>query len=123
MSDRTWIYTGLGVFVALALFPAWYGTLTRAEGAAPELVYPAAETECVESAEYMRAHHPALLGAWRQAAVREGATEYTSSTGAVHAISLTGTCMGCHDDRQTFCVRCHEYADVGPTCWECHVEP
>lgn len=123
MNDRKWIYTGLGAFVAIALFPAWYGAVGGGDAAPPELEYPATETECVESAEFMRAHHPALLDEWRDAAVREGRTEYTSSTGAVHTLSLTGTCMSCHDNEETFCARCHDYADVNPTCWECHVTP
>lgn len=118
-----WIYTGLGVFVAVVLFPMWYGAAAGGEPGAPELEYPD-EPACVESAEWMRAHHPALLDDWRDVAVREGHTEYESlTTGARHEISLTGTCMDCHDNQETFCVRCHDYADVDPTCWECHVEP
>ena len=117
-----WIYTGLGVFVAVALFPLWYDAITGADPAAPELEYPD-EAACVESAEWMRANHPSLLDAWRDDLVREGRVEYVASDGVRYTISLTGTCMECHDDRQTFCVRCHDYADVDPTCWECHVEP
>lgn len=123
MSDRKWIYGGLGVFLALVLFPVWYGATTEADVAAPELEYPADEAECVESVEYMRANHPALLDEWRDALVREGQVEYAATNGERYTISLTGTCMECHDNRETFCVRCHEYADVDPTCWECHVEP
>lgn len=123
MNDRKWIYTGLGLFVALALFPAWYGAFTGAAAAVPELEYPAHETECVESATYMRANHPALLDEWRDAVVRDGRTEYASTTGALHAMKLTGTCMNCHDNEEAFCGRCHEYADVNPTCWDCHVKP
>lgn len=123
MNDRKWIYAGLGVFVALVLFPAWYGALGSAEVRAPELELPADETACVESVEYMRANHPALLSTWRDALVRDGRAEYVASTGERYTISLTGTCMECHENRETFCVRCHDYADVNPTCWECHVEP
>lgn len=123
MSDRSWIYTALGAFVIVVLFPIWYGVLGGAEAGAPELEYPADETECIESAEYMRANHPTLLNGWRNSVVREGQTEFVSTTGERHTMSLTGTCMECHDNRETFCVRCHEYADVEPTCWECHVEP
>lgn len=123
MKDRPWIYTGIGVFLAVVLFPVWYGALAGDGTLAPELEYPEDETECVESAEFMRANHPALLVEWREGLVREGKTEYVSTSGVHHTASLTGTCMSCHDNRETFCVRCHEYADVDPTCWECHVEP
>ena len=33
------------------------------------------------------------------------------------------TCMGCHKSKERFCDRCHEYSDVTPPCWECHVAP
>lgn len=122
MTGRTWIYTGLGVFVAIALFPIWHGVLHSDAPAAPDLEYPE-EPACVESAEYMRANHPTLLNAWRDAVVRDGEVEYVSSTGEHYTMSLTGTCMECHQKRDTFCQRCHDYADVNPTCWSCHVEP
>lgn len=123
MSDRKWIYAGLGVFVVLVLFPVWYGAASGAEARAPELDYPADETACIEDTEYMRANHPVLLDDWRDGLVREGETEYVASSGERYTVSLTGTCMECHDNRETFCVRCHEYADVDPICWDCHVEP
>jgi hypothetical protein len=123
MNDRKWIYAGLGVFLALVLFPAWYDALEPAAAGAPELEYPADETACVESTEFMRANHPVLLNEWRNAAIRDGETEYVATNGEHYTISLTGTCMQCHDNRDTFCVRCHDYADVSPTCWDCHVEP
>jgi hypothetical protein len=122
MTGRTWIYTGLGVFLAVVLFPIWHGALNSEVPVAPELEYPE-EAACIESAEYMRANHPALLNEWRDAAVRDGEIEYISTTGERHTMSLTGTCMECHQSKETFCVRCHEYADVNPDCWSCHVEP
>lgn len=121
MSGRTWIYTGLGVVIALVLFPAWHGALNSDAAMAPELEYP--DGECIESAEYMRAYHPAMLNEWRDDVVRDGDVEFVSSSGEHFTKSLTGTCMECHQNRETFCVRCHEYADVDPTCWSCHVEP
>ncbi len=122
MTGRTWIYTGLGVFLAVVLFPIWHGVLNSEVPTAPDLEYPD-EAQCIESAEYMRANHPALLDHWRDAVVRDGEMEYVSSTGERHVMSLTGTCMECHRDREAFCVRCHDYTAVTPDCWSCHVEP
>jgi hypothetical protein len=123
MRDRPWILMGLVLLLAVALFPAWHGVLSGDEATPPDLELPLDSAGCVESTEYMIANHPALLNEWRDAVVREGRTEHVSADGKTHAISFTGTCMGCHKNRETFCLRCHEYADVQPTCWECHVEP
>ncbi len=124
MRDRKWVLTGLGVFVVVVLFPALYGVMAGADPAPPEVELPADETACVEPTEFMTANHPALLNEWRDAVVRDGEWNYVSSTGATFTMSLTGTCMECHDNRETFCQRCHEYADVDPVfCWDCHVEP
>ena len=54
--------------------------------------------------------------------VRNGETEYMSTSGEPHTMSLTGTCLSCHSNRDTFCTACHDYANVEPTCWDCHVE-
>jgi hypothetical protein len=105
-------------------FPIWQPLVAAGETAAPELEYPKGESKkpCVEPTEYMKANHMNLLDAWRDAVVREGLTKYTASTGETHDMSLTRTCLSCHTNRDTFCTKCHDYADVEPTCWECHVE-
>jgi hypothetical protein len=38
-------------------------------------------------------------------------------------MSLTQTCMRCHESRADFCDRCHAYAGAQPACWGCHVDP
>jgi hypothetical protein len=123
MSDRGRITAGLAVFVALVAFPLWQTLGTSADRARPELELPVDESSCVESTEYIRAYHMDLLNSWRTAVVRDGGREYTAASGKVYEMSLTGTCMGCHSNRDTFCTRCHDYADVAPRCWDCHVEP
>lgn len=123
MRDRKWIFSGLGVFAIAVLFPVWYGATAGRDTAPPELELPADADACVEATAFMTANHPVLLNEWRNAVVRDGRTEYVSATGTAYTMSLTGTCMGCHTNRETFCVRCHDYADVSPTCWDCHVEP
>ncbi len=94
---------------------------------------------CVESREWMVARHMDLLIDWRNQVVREGGSTHASVCfeGQEHMMSLTGTCMKCHESRQGFCAKCHEYADVSPVrplhyaaegngrirCWDCHVAP
>jgi hypothetical protein len=38
-------------------------------------------------------------------------------------MSLTGTCLDCHSDKEKFCDACHTYSAVDPYCWDCHVIP
>ena len=124
MGDKGKIVFGLAIFVILITFPFW-GRLAAgdAEAARPELEYPVNETACVEDTPFMTANHMDLLNQWRDDLVRDGVSEYTSSTGETYLKSLTKTCLNCHEDRDAFCTRCHDYADVQPTCWECHTTP
>jgi len=123
MNDFGKIIFGLIVFLVLATFPAWYGMVASGRGEAPEVELPADETQCVESLEFMKANHMNLLDEWRDALVREGQVEYTSETyGDTYEISLTRTCLDCHSNKEQFCDKCHNYADVDPYCWDCHVE-
>ncbi len=123
MSDRAKTLIGLAVVLILAAFPMWQTLVAADEAGRPELELPEDETQCVEDTEYMSARHLELLYRWRNAVVSEAETEYTSTSGDIYTMSLTGTCMDCHDNRETFCQRCHDYTDVAPTCWNCHVEP
>jgi hypothetical protein len=124
MSDKGKIFLGLGVLVVVVAFPFWYTLPAGSPGPKPELELPAGETQCVELKDYMTAHHMEILNQWRDAVVRQGQKDYTSKAyGKTYEMSLTGTCMGCHQKRDTFCNRCHNYADVNPYCWDCHLEP
>ena len=71
--------------------------------------------KCVEDTEYMTANHMDLLNQWRDAVVREGEKEYTSilrqeARDESHA-NLHGVPQ---PTRETFCNRCHDYANVEP---------
>ena len=123
MRDTVKITLGLGAFLVLAAFPFWNRLFAAGDAAAPELEVPENATRCVEATEYMTANHMDLLNRWRDAVVRQGRREYTSSSGEQYVMSLTGTCLGCHTSREAFCTRCHDYANVDPTCWDCHLEP
>jgi hypothetical protein len=124
MNDKGLIIAGLAVFLVLVTFPIWY-TLgaTGGAGARPQPEPPAGESNCIEDKAYMTANHMKLLFEWRNRVVREGKKDYTSSSGEQYEMSLTKTCMSCHTNKETFCDRCHNYADVQPLCWNCHLEP
>jgi len=94
--------------------------------------------KCVKEKDYMTGHHMDVLNEWRNAVVRGDDTEPAEINGQPCAMSLTGTCMGCHTSRENFCYKCHEYANVLPfqspcessgderprgiLCWDCHDE-
>lgn len=119
MHDTGKILVGLGLFGALVTAPVWYG-LGRGPGAPPELAKPATARQCVEPTAFMRARHMELLNAWRDSVVRDGNRVYVASDGQRHDMSLTGTCLRCHDAQDRFCDRCHAYAGVETFCWDCH---
>ena len=122
MRDKTRIAMGLGAFLVFAAFPVWAG-LGAADSAQPELEPAVDPSGCVEDTLGMVARHPGLLNEWRTAVVWGGERFYTSDSGREWEMSLTGTCMECHTSNEAFCQRCHDYADVAPTCWKCHVAP
>jgi hypothetical protein len=121
MRDRTMILAGLALCLGLITWPVWR-TLAAPPPAAPALARPANATECVAPTAYMRASHMVLLNDWRETVVRTGARTYRTPSGREVQMSLTGTCIrACHTDKAQFCDRCHDYASVKPTCWNCHV--
>jgi len=118
MFDAGKILVGLGVFVGLVTAPAWYG---KGKGGPPELARPAGGAkQCVEATAFMRARHMELLDGWRDAVVRGAEKIYVATDGQRHEMSLTGTCLRCHDDQDKFCNRCHAYAGVETFCFDCH---
>ena len=123
MSDRLKIGAGLAVGIVLLAFPVLHAVGASEGAAPPDLEMPEEATQCVEDTPFMQANHMNLVASWRNAVVRNGEREYASTTGVTYVMSLTGTCLDCHDNRETFCQRCHDYANVSPTCWDCHVEP
>ena len=117
------IIPGLIIFFLFMTFPFWFNIGGEAY-VTPELVLPEDHENCIESVEFIRAEHMTILDQWRDAYVRDGYGLYKSSlTGEMYAMSLTKTCMDCHDDKETFCDRCHDSVSVSPYCWDCHIEP
>ena len=123
MRDKIWVLAGLLAFLALITLPIWWDLAARTTSKGPDPVLPANEKQCVAPTEYMRTSHMELLIAWREQAVRNGDRAWHAFNGKTYTISLTGTCMNCHSNKADFCDRCHNYAGVSVTCWDCHIDP
>lgn len=132
MSSNGKVIVGLVLFVVVVTAPIW---LTLAGGGSRErptlqpAVAPAGwpsdkPLTCVLEKEQMNHWHMDLLDQWRDAVVRgTGERYHVSPDGTVHEMSLSKTCLGCHQDKVQFCDRCHDYVGVSPYCWDCHVDP
>lgn len=124
MAKRKLTFIFIGVFCLVMIVPFILGA-GKAQSA-PDLDLDTPQIaaldvkECVEPVEYMRSSHMALLDQWRSEVVREGATEYVSSSGQVFEMGLDETCLGCHSNPEEFCETCHEYNNVEVYCWDCH---
>lgn len=127
MRDSRYIIAGLIIFVVLFSFPFWSNVGKAATVPNPSLDTPAiqklSQKQCVEATEYMRADHMKLLEDWRNQVVREGKRIYIASDGKQYEMSLEKTCFECHSNKAQFCDQCHNYLDVQPDCWTCHIEP
>jgi len=121
MYDSGKVIAGLVIFVAIVTFPFWFGMGKAAPMPKPEILDKA--KKCVESREYMRAVHMYLLNVWRDQALRDANRIWVNERGEKVNISLQNTCMKCHSNKDKFCDRCHEYAEVKPNCWDCHFVP
>jgi hypothetical protein len=115
--------------------PFWYALGQRVSGQsdpAPSPALPTNAEHCIE--KDMRAQHMQVIDEWRDTVVREGITEKYKSTsfpGETYERSLTKTClMQCHATgdvdstvsvQERFCNECHEYANIRPNCWDCHL--
>lgn len=122
MHDAGKIVPGIIIFFVIVTFPFWYN-IAGGTAADPPVLEKAKEGPCVEDADWMRSHHMALLDEWRDEVVRNGNRTYKSGNGQAYEISLTKTCLGCHENRENFCNRCHDYVGENPYCWDCHIDP
>jgi hypothetical protein len=122
MRDRPIIYAGLFVFLALFTFPVWRNLAANATTKGPQQVVPVNAKECVAPIAYMRKSHMTLLYDWRDQVVRNNNRQFTAYNGKTYTRSLTKTCLECHGPKADFCERCHTYASVSITCWNCHVD-
>ena len=123
MQNKGPVFVGIVVFLALAAFPIWYNMATNKLDYVPELEKAAYGDDCVRDSAWMTAHHMDLLNEWRDQVVREGERYEVGSDGVEYERSLSNTSLSCHENKDQFCDRCHDYMGVKPYCWECHIIP
>ena len=128
MYDIGKISAGLLIFLCIITSPIWYNLgydVVRGAAANPDPKIPEAlqGQTCVAPKAKMITSHMSLLNTWRDKVVRDGDREYVAWNGKTYMISLTEGCMKCHSNKKEFCDQCHNYLDVNPYCWDCHVEP
>jgi len=135
MNNKVIIVAGLVIFVALATFPFWYVLAGAEKVPPPDRSRSEDGPRCIE--ENMVARHMSLLDEWRDDVVRGdgGRQVHESDYFKKHhpdkdpyEKSLTRTCLDCHRISEDYnsapsCAGCHDYANVRPACWDCHVEP
>ena len=123
------IIIGLIIFVGLVTFPYWnnFGKATVKPDPkldTPEILkLPESERKCVEAKSFIKTEHMKLLNEWRDWVVRDADGVYTNAEGRKYTMSLQNTCMKCHSNKTKFCDECHNYVDVKPYCWDCHIAP
>jgi hypothetical protein len=118
MYNAKFIIPGLIVFLLLVLFPFVKGFGTPEMKV--ELEKPKTAKQCVLKTEQMRDAHMVLLNEWRDMALREDKRVYTAPDGKKYDISLTNTCLQCHENKEKFCDKCHNEVGVDPYCFSCH---
>jgi len=123
MYDAGKIIIGLIVFLIIITFPVWYNVAMGNATYFPQLEYPADAEQCVADSAYIRASHMDLLNTWRDQVIRQGIRIYHAPDGREFEMSLSNTCMKCHNNKEEFCDKCHNYLAVDPYCWDCHIEP
>lgn len=127
MSKNGKIIAAIIIFILIIALPFIYNWGKSNKGPGININTGATGQQCIEPADWMKANHMKLLDQWRNEAVREGKTVYVNSQGKSYNIGID-TCLNCHYDpavnpADQFCVKCHDYASVKPTCWNCHPWP
>jgi hypothetical protein len=123
MHDGGKIITGLIVFLILITFPIWYNVVNGKPHTPPDPKIVTSAKECVMATQFMKTNHMNLLNDWRDMVVRKGDRFFIGEDGNRYEMSLSNTCMSCHPNKAEFCDQCHNYMDVNPYCWDCHIEP
>ena len=121
MYDAGKIIPGIIIAIVFFTFPFW-GNFGKA-APPPKLKLPKEVKQCVEKTAYMRTSHMQLLNHWRNSVVRENNRVYVGMGGKEYNMSLQNGCMKCHSSKAQFCDKCHNYLDIKPYCWDCHLAP
>ena len=124
------IIIALVIFIAIVTFPIWssIGSDSVSPDVEISLDTPAInamgdDATCIYETDYMRANHMKVLNDWKVEVVRNGNRMIVTEDGREYLASLQNTCFECHSNYEDFCLKCHEYSNVDPSCWECHLEP
>jgi len=117
------IILGLVIFLILITFPVWYNVANDRAGYVPELEKAARGDNCVRDSSYMTGFHMDLLNEWRDQVVRQNDRWEVGNDGVRYERSLSNTCLNCHENKDKFCDKCHDYMGVVPYCWDCHIVP
>ncbi len=124
MYNKREILVGLVIFIVLVTFPFWFNRGKAAPVPDPKLTAEAqAAKTCIESKKTMIESHMVLLHDWRDSVVRKGNRIYHASDNKTYTMSLQNNCMTCHANKSQFCDQCHNYGNVKPYCWDCHIQP
>ncbi|MBA4392017.1 MAG: menaquinol oxidoreductase [Desulfobacca sp.] len=128
MYDENKIIPIIIVFVILVTFPLWYNLGKAVAKPDPKIDTPVIqqmpEKQCIEPKEAMKTTHMKILDEWRNDVVRaDYKRQYTGTNGKVFEKSLQNGCMKCHSNKTQFCDQCHNYMQVKPFCWDCHIAP
>jgi hypothetical protein len=128
MYDENKVIPIIVVFLIVFTFPFWYNLGKAAAKPDPKINTPVIEQmkekQCIEPKAAMKTTHMKILDEWRQDVVRGDYTRsYTATNGKVFEKSLQNGCMKCHSNKTQFCDQCHNYMEVKPFCWDCHIEP
>ena len=116
------VLLGIIVFVVIFISPFLLNLTGGESQNKPDPKLPIQYDECIKDTEYMKAYHMDMLNDWRDLVVRED-KRFMQFQGKKIEMSLSRTCMKCHTSKKDFCDECHNYLDVVPYCWECHVTP
>jgi hypothetical protein len=119
---KTVVFSLIALCVTLAAWGFHHQGLAEDVRVVAPKVVAIDSTKCIAPKEFMRANHMRVLNEWRNASVREGKRVHVTPDGRRFDKSLN-TCIGCHAQNPMFCFMCHQYANVKPTCWNCHLSP
>lgn len=123
MYDGGKILVGVVIFLCILASPLVYNTVMGKASFVPDPKISGQEKRCVMSTPYMRSEHMKVLNTWRDEVIRQDKRFYETADGRVYDMSLTKTCMKCHESKAEFCDQCHNYVGVTPYCWDCHTYP
>jgi hypothetical protein len=128
MYDENKVIPIIIVFVIVVTFPLWYNLGKAAAKPDPKINTPVIEQmkekQCIEPKASMITSHMKILDEWRSEVVRGDYKRlYTAANGKVYEKSLQNGCMKCHSNKTQFCDQCHNYMEVKPFCWDCHIAP